>query len=78
MKTGWRRFRVIKWLMVAVDVCLFFVLLNALFLVPGPYLGERGVIIVMAATLSGIVSWICARMFGADGSQVTDGARAND
>ena len=50
-------FRFFKWLLFAVELFLLWVLCNTLFLVPGPYYGERGVIIIAAALLATVVGW---------------------
>jgi hypothetical protein len=49
---------------VAVEIFLLWVLCNTLFLVPGPYKGERGVIIIVTALLAAVVAWGSGRMFG--------------
>jgi hypothetical protein len=61
--TPTRTFRFFKWLLFAVEIFLLWVLCNTLFLVPGPYKGERGVIIIVAALLAAVVAWGSGRMF---------------
>jgi hypothetical protein len=58
-----RAVRVLKWLLFAVELFLFWVLCNTLFLVPGPYRGDRGIIIGVSAVLAALVSWTSGRLF---------------
>ena len=58
-----RTVRIFKWLLFGVEIFLLWVLCNTLFLVPGPYRGERGIIIVVAAMLAALVSWTSGRLF---------------
>jgi hypothetical protein len=62
--TPTRTFGFFKWLLFAVEIFLLWVLCNTLFLVPGPYKGERGVIIIVTALLAAVVAWGSGRMFG--------------
>jgi hypothetical protein len=55
--------RVFKWILFGVELFLLWVLCNTLFLVPGPYRGDRGVIIVVSALLAALVSWTSGRLF---------------
>jgi hypothetical protein len=64
-----RAVRVFKWLLFGVEIFLLWVLCNTLFLVPGPYRGDRGIIIAVSAVLAALVSWTSGRLF-----QRTDGA----
>jgi hypothetical protein len=66
-------FRFFKWLLFAVEIFLLWVLCNTLFLVPGPYKGERGVIIIVAALLAGIVAWGSGKMFGSQNATPSTG-----
>lgn len=59
-------FVMIRWALLVVEMPLIWVVLNSLFLVPGPYNGSRSVIIVGAAVLAGIVAWASGRMFRAE------------
>lgn len=54
---------VFKWLLFALELFLLWVLCNTLFLVPGPYRGGRGIIIVSSAVLASLVSWGSGRLF---------------
>jgi len=58
-----RTVRVFKWLLFGVELFLLWVLCNTLFLVPGPYRGDRGIIIVVSAVLAALVSWTSGRLF---------------
>ena len=58
-----RAVRLFKWLSFGVEIFLLWVLCNTLFLVPGPYRGERGIIIVVSAVLAALVSWASGRLF---------------
>ncbi len=58
-----RTVRVFKWVLFGVELFLLWVLCNTLFLVPGPYRGDRGIIIVVAAVLAALVSWTSGRLF---------------
>jgi len=58
-----RTVRVFKWLSFGVELFLLWVLCNTLFLVPGSYRGERGIIIVVSAVLAALVSWMSGRLF---------------
>lgn len=58
-----RAVRVFKWLLFAVELFLLWVLCNTLFLVPGPYRGDRGIIIAVSAVLAALVSWASGRLF---------------
>ena len=58
-----RTVRFVKWLSFGVEIFLLWVLCNTLFLVPGPYRGERGIIIVVAAVLAALFSWASGRLF---------------
>jgi hypothetical protein len=53
----------LKWLMFVVEIFLLWVLCNTLFLVPGPYAGERGLIIAVTAPLAAAVAWTSGRLF---------------
>jgi hypothetical protein len=55
--TPTRTFGFFKWLLFAVEIFLLWVLCNTLFLVPGPYKGERGVIIIVTALPAAVVAW---------------------
>ncbi len=55
--------RVLKWLLFAVELFILWVLCNTLFLVPGPLVGARGLIILVAAPLAAGVAWASGRMF---------------
>jgi hypothetical protein len=55
--------RVFKWILFGVEIFLLWVLCNTLFLVPGPYRGDRGIIIVVSAVLAALVSWSSGRLF---------------
>jgi hypothetical protein len=54
---------VFKWLLFGVEIFLLWVLCNTLFLVPGPYIGDRGAIIVVSAVLATLVAWTSGRLF---------------
>lgn len=54
--------RLIGWILVLVWLYLLFVFLNAAFLLPFPYFGERGLIIIRAAVLLWVVGWLCLRL----------------
>lgn len=58
-----RAVRVFKWLLFGVELFLLWVLCNTLFLVPGPYRGDRGIIIAVSALLAALVSWTSGRLF---------------
>ena len=57
-----RAMRLIGWFLVLIWLYLLFVFLNAAFLLPFPYFGERGLIIIGAAALLLIVGWLCLRL----------------
>ncbi len=66
-----RAFDFFKWLLFGIEIFLLWVLCNTLFLVPGSYIGERGLIIGVSALLSAVVAWTSGRMFqstSSDGS----------
>ena len=52
----------VGWLLVLVWLYLLFVFLNAVILLPFPYFGERGLIIIGAAALLWVVGWLCLRI----------------
>jgi hypothetical protein len=58
-----RAIRIVKWLLFGVELFLLWVLCNTLFLVPGPYRGERGVIIAASAVLAALAAWTSGRLF---------------
>jgi hypothetical protein len=68
-----RAVRIFKWLLFGVEIFLLWVLCNTLFLVPGPYRGERGVIIAVATVLAALVAWTSGRLFQRPS---TDGSRS--
>lgn len=55
--------RAFKWLLLALEVFSLWVFFNALFLVPAPYKGVRGVIIITAALIAAGAAWTSAWMF---------------
>jgi MFS superfamily sulfate permease-like transporter len=55
--------RTFKWLLFAVEIFLLWVLCNTLFLVPGPYRGDRGIIIAVSTVLAAVVAWTSGRLF---------------
>jgi len=59
------KFRFLRWVLFVIEIFCLWVLCNTLFLVPGPYRGERGIIIVVAALLAATIAWCSGKMFNA-------------
>lgn len=56
-------FGFLRWLLLGVEVFSLWVFCNTLFLVPEPYIGERGLFILISALLSTGCAWASGRMF---------------
>jgi hypothetical protein len=62
-----RRFYSLRWVFLLLELLCLYFLFNCLFMLPGPYAGTRGVLIVISAVLAILFGFTSAKLFDIDG-----------